>query len=287
MVKEVFGCGQSETTNVSDNGPVGNQDNNNIDNNNIPPNDNNNCNCGETDPNDSGNSYGKFKNTDFRKLKLIFDEEVDLSYKYRIDHTTLFCSATDHAVGKTSIFMVVKNPNVIIEGVRRTVGIDFFSFYSKITDNTLMKVQVWDSASATVYKSNTKAYYKKKKAIVFVYDITKGESFKSLEEYIPKVREEASKGCLFFLLGNKLDLVKKNPNERQVTIDDAKKFAAESNDLIFLGECSAKENTYMPVAENTCYKQEELKDGNCSEGVSGIFKDILSNIVKKQKFQGE
>ena len=89
-------------------------------------------------------------------------------------------------------------------------------------------------------------------------------------------------------IAKEFDLVKQNqdPKPRKVTIDEAKNFA-ESNDLIFLGECSAKENTYMPFAENTCYKQEELKDGNCLDGVTGIFKDILSNIVKKQKFQGE
>ena len=98
------------------------------------------------------------------------------------------------------------------------------------------------------------------------------------------MKTTASEGCLFFLLGNKRDLIEQNqdPKPSQVTIDDAKKFADE-NTLIFLGECSAKDNTYRPFAENTCYEQESLQDGNCLDAVMGIFKDILSNIVKQKK----
>ena len=319
LVKEIFCCGQSETTNDSDNGPSDNQDNNiimqndtninnlkvldnnnsnnnsvkevkknNIDINNILLNVNNKYNWGGTDLNDSGKLYDKFKNIDFSKLELISGNE-DLLKKCRMGFKTLFCSATDYRVGKTSIVKVAKEPNFDAAEIN-TVGFEFFSFYFKTTDNTLMKMQVWDIASGNQYQSLTKDYYNKTNAIIFVYDITNRESFNNLEGYIKEVKKEAEKvaeGCLFFLLGNKLDLIeqKQNPKERQVTIDEAKNFA-ESNDLIFLGECSAKENRYMPVAENTCYKQENLQDGNCLDGVSGIFKDILSNIVKKQKFQG-
>ena len=288
FVKKFFGCGQTETTNDSDNGQADNKDNKNIYINNILLNANNVYKWGDADFNDSVILYNEFKNIDFSKLELIFDGEVDLSNKCRIDLITLFCSATDHAVGKSSIFIVVKNHTKNIGKVARTIGVDFFSFHSKITDNTLMKVQVWDTASDSKFKQITNAYYKNKNVIVFVYDITNDESFKSLEGYIKKVKTEADKGCLFFLLGNKLDLIEQNqdPKPRKVTIEDAKKFAAD-NDLIFLGECSAKENRYMPVAENTCYKQGSLQGGNCPDGVTGIFKDILSNIVKKQKIQGE
>ena len=290
LIKEVFGCGQSETTNDSDNGQADNKDNKNIYNNNITTKANNIYKWGDADLNNSGISYNEFKNIDFSKLIILIPDESTPSPDISIiNFKTCFCSATDHRVGKTSIFKVAKQANFDKEeGCTFAPG--FFCFDFIINDNTLMKMQVWDTASASHLQSITKAYYKNENAIVLVYDITNVDSFNNLNDYIKEVKKKAAEGvvkvCSFFLLGNKLDLVGQDQEKRQIKTVEAKNFA-ESNDLIFLGECSAKENTYMPVAENTCYKQEELKDGNCSEGVSGIFKDILSNIVKKQKFQGE
>ena len=274
-VKKFFGYEQKTTTGFDFEQVV------DLDNNNILPGDNNTDNCGNTGPNDSGNLYDKFKNIDFSKLELIFDQEVDLSNKRRIDFTTLFCSATDYRVGKTNIINVAKKHTNFDENEECTIGLVSFYFYSKITDNTLMRIQVLDSASASRFQLYIKNYYRNKNVIIFVYDITNVESFNNLGGYITEVQGNASEGCLFFLLGNKLDLVEQNQDARQVTTEEAKKLACDKK-LIFLGECSAKNNTYMPVAGNTCYKKESLQNGKCLDGLTGIFKDILSNIVKQR-----
>ena len=81
-------------------------------------------------------------------------------------------------------------------------------------------------------------------------------------------------------MGNKLDIA--FPGKRQVTGDDAQKLA-EQNGLTFLGECSAKNNTYMP-AQELYYKKESLeKDGKCTDGLSGMLNDIIYYYELSQK----
>ena len=66
------------------------------------------------------------------------------------------------------------------------------------------------------------------------------------------------------LVANKVDLVNEDPNERQVTFDEAKTYA-QYNDLIFLGETSAKDNI----------------------NVKEVFEHLLAKVHWKQKIVKE
>lgn len=188
-------------------------------------------------------------------------------------------------VGKTSILKYLLEEE-FDEYYSTTIGLEYFQVKYEVKNTDVQEIiHLYDTSGAKEYSAINFMYLKDAAAIVFVYDITNGESFKSLEIYIKEVKKEAEKvaeGCLFFLLGNKLDLIeqKQNPKERQVTIDEAKNFA-ESNDLIFLGECSAKENTYMPGSDEVLYcKEKKLieKDGKCTEGLHGMLKNIIRRV---------
>ena len=48
--------------------------------------------------------------------------------------------------------------------------------------NTNVKLQIWDIAGQERYQAITKAYYRGANVIVFVFDITKRESFEKLRE---------------------------------------------------------------------------------------------------------
>ena len=226
-------------------------------------------------------SDNELKDVDFSKLGSL-SEIGRYDYKF----SCMFLCAIDCAVGKTSILNMAKNKN-FKEEYTGTIGFDYTSYYFKSTNNNLTIIlQTWDTTSKKIYQSVVEPISSKKNAFIFVYDITNKKSLDDLVISInnrKKTCKEKNDNSLFFLLGNKLDLA---DIKRQVTIEDAQKLA-EENKIIFLGECSAKNNTYMPVAENTCYKKEELLEGNCHDGVTGIFRDILYNIVNKQKSQGE
>ena len=92
------------------------------------------------------------------------------------------------------------------------------------------------------------------------------------------VAESKAKGCSFFLLGNKLDIA--FPGKRQVTGDDAQKLA-EQNGLTFLGECSAKNNTYIPNQELYCKQKDLLKKGIQTD-LSDMLKNIIWEVHKNQ-----
>jgi GTPase SAR1 family protein len=44
-----------------------------------------------------------------------------------------------------------------------------------------------------------------------VYDVTKDKTFDSLNKWIEDLKEQANEDIVIFLVGNKLDLVEKNP----------------------------------------------------------------------------
>ena len=225
-------------------------------------------------------SYNTLKDVDFSKLKSLSEEGW-----YGDKFSCIFLCAIDCAVGKTSIFNMVKN-KCFKKDYTSTAGVEFFGPRFKTTDkNLIIKLEAWDTASGKQWQGFVEDFYKNKNAIIFVYDITNKKSFEDLVISINNVEKKCNENNdnpLFFLLGNKLDLA---DTERQVTREDAQKLAAEKN-LIFLGECSAKEDIYIPN-ENTCYKEGELEEGKCPDCVTGIFKDILYNIVNKQKSHGE
>ena len=297
LVKEIFCCGQSETTTISDNGQADNKDNNfgeynNI--NNIKVLDNNNSNNSsvngwENGYEDNNNSSNEEENS-HNDNNLVGEtlpynvqkdkNEIDLNgfdiSKIIFPSKCLFLS-TITRVGKTSILKCLREEE-FDEEYEKTIVPEFSVLTYKETSNKKeIKIQIWDTPGDGEFSGIVTAYYKNANAIIFVYDITNVDSLKSLEKYIPEVVEKAPKGCLFFLLGNKLDLIEQNHEERQVTIDEAKTLAAYNN-LIFLGECSAKENTYMPGSDEVLYCEEkELieKDGKCTEGLYGMLKDII------------
>ena len=225
-------------------------------------------------------SDNNLKDVDFSELGLLGELG-----NYDCGFSCVFLCAIDCAVGKTSILKMAKENN-FKEIYTDTTGVDFTSFFFKTTNNNLIiKLESWDTASKKANQKFVESFCSNKNAIIFVYDIYNAKSFEELGNRIKEVENIASKNTLFFLLGNKLDLVEENKEPRQVETNEAKNFA-EKNDLIFLGECSAKNNIYIPN-ENTCYKEGELEKGKCPDCVMGIFKDILYNIVNKQKSQGE
>ena len=173
-------------------------------------------------------------------------DEPDITYK--------FILIGDAEVGKTCIFTKISYDKFVKSNIP-TLGIDYKPLEyeieieengTKIKKNT--KIQLFDTAGQERYRSFTKSYINKSNGIIIVYDITNRESFdhvivwlKSIEEEYGKIDE--IKACIF-LIGNKNDLVEGEEGEikREVQINEAESLA-EKYDLIWGGECSAKEYT--------------------------------------------
>ena len=65
-----------------------------------------------------------------------------------------------------------------------TIGVEFTSRLLRLSDNSLVKLQLWDTAGSERYKSVTTHYYRGALAIILVFDITCLDSFLNLKMWL-------------------------------------------------------------------------------------------------------
>ena len=126
----------------------------------------------------------------------------------------------DANVGKSSFLARLVDNNVSLLYIP-TIGVDFqilnvYHAFQKI------KLQMWDTAGQERFRQITTSYYRGSMAPIFVFDLTNRESFKHMEIWFDRYKNESWKREFkSLLLGNKADLVL----ERKVTFEEAKEFA--------------------------------------------------------------
>ena len=125
-----------------------------------------------------------------------------------------------------------------------------------------VEVHLQESAGNKKFLPITIGEIKGAEGIILMYDITNNDSFKSLESWVEIVKNEFGNrnNYLMILLGNKLDLVNKNSEKREVTKEEALSFC-EKNDIFWGGEFDA-------LMDNV----DDIKNG---------FKLIVEEIYKK------
>ena len=125
----------------------------------------------------------------------------------------------DSSVGKTNI-MNKYLKDIFKQDSKATVGVEFGSKLF-IINNHKIKAQIWDTAGQERYRSITNAYYKGAKGAFIVYDITRKETFDSVEKWISDLNATCEKGITVMLIGNKNDL----ENQRQISKEQGKEKA--------------------------------------------------------------
>ena len=157
----------------------------------------------------------------------------------------------DSSVGKTCIFKKITTGQYNEKSIS-TIGMDRRTLLFDINTNKEgepekkenCEIQLWDTAGQERFRSITKTYYSSSHGLLFIYDLTKRETFDNLDEWINGVKESlgSENSYLIFLIGNKLDLVEENPDKREVTTEEGENKCKE-NGIIWGGECSAKSYT--------------------------------------------
>ena len=117
----------------------------------------------------------------------------------------------DSYVGKTNIMTRYLN-NEFRDDSKATVGVEFGSKLFNI-ENHKVKAQIWDTAGQERYKSITNAYYKGALGALVVYDITRKETFNSVDRWISDLQAVADKKISILIIGNKCDL----EDQRQIS----------------------------------------------------------------------
>ena len=158
-----------------------------------------------------------------------------------------------------------------------TLGMDNRFQCVQLSDGSIIKLRVMDTAGQEKFNSISESYYKQADCCLLMYDITSMDSFERIKDYYVKtIKMKCKSDIKIILLGNKTDL----NNQRQVSQDDGKDLA-EKNGYMFM-ESSCKDNynvsdaftaliemTNNENAKNTENNKNEInisleKDGNKS-----------------------
>lgn len=146
----------------------------------------------------------------------------------------------DSGVGKTNLLLRYLK-NEFNTQTKATVGVEFGNTKVQI-DNALIKAQIWDTAGQERYRAITSAYYKGAHGALIVYDITRKDSFDSVEKWLSDLKNNGEEKMVIMAIGNKCDMV----NERVISTRDGEA-KAQRNNIAFL-ETSALNATNVAKA---------------------------------------
>jgi len=198
--------------------------------------------------------------------------------KKTYDHLMKIILVGDSGVGKSCLRMRYSD-NKFTYNFVATIGIDFHSRYFE-SDGALFKMQLWDTAGQERFRSVTKNYYRGADGFVFVYDVSRRESFENVVMWLESTKGLTKRNIRMILLGNKVDL------PREVSTNEGHGLAARYG-MAFI-ETSAKANLNVNAAFSKIaidVKDMILEKRGMVKGACGDFKDKLdtkkSNNLKQ------
>ena len=167
----------------------------------------------------------------------------------------------DAGVGKTSMIQQFVNRK-FDKRYEETIGVEFQVKTFKIND-TITKIEIWDTAGSERFASITKNYYRGADGALIVYDISNKTTFDNVENWFNDLKNACKEEAFIILIGNKNDL----ENQRQVS----------NNMLINLGK-----NLGIAVMETSA-----KDDYNINESFYLLIKEIYRKFVKNNGSSNE
>eukprot|EP01024_Parvocaulis_polyphysoides_P038267 TRINITY_DN34304_c0_g2_i1.p1 TRINITY_DN34304_c0_g2~~TRINITY_DN34304_c0_g2_i1.p1 ORF type:complete len:222 (-),score=26.47 TRINITY_DN34304_c0_g2_i1:76-741(-) len=184
------------------------------------------------------------------------------------DHLFKVLLIGDTGVGKSSLLLRYTQDK-FDELCQPTIGVDFkLKLMEK--QNKLIKMTVWDTAGQERFRTLTSSYYRGAQGIIFVYDVTRRETFENMADvWVREVKTYSTiQSAVRMVVGNKID----KAEEREVSKEEGRAFAKQHG-CLFL-ETSAKSD--LAVAQAF----EELKWVlKVNIQIMGMFPRRLINLV--------
>ncbi len=142
------------------------------------------------------------------------------------------CSSGSYQVGKTSLIRRYAE-GAFSMNYMPTIGVDITTKVITV-HNQEVKLILHDTAGQEYFGKLRKFYYEGSSGCLIVYDITRRDTFETLEYWINDYRSVQGEEKSIAIIGNKIDL----EDERQVSTEEGAS-VAKSYDIPFY-ECSAK-----------------------------------------------
>ncbi|OHT16696.1 small GTP-binding protein [Tritrichomonas foetus] len=151
----------------------------------------------------------------------------------------------DTLVGKTSlVYRLCKN--TWNENQRPTVSTAFYTLKGDESQDQ-QSVQIWDTAGAERYRALNSVYYHNAMGGILVFDLTRRQSFESLDGWVDEFLGLAQPGAILVIVGNKLDKLT-NEDPEEVKPEEAERWAREHHFEYF--STSAQDGTNVQELAN-------------------------------------
>ena len=146
------------------------------------------------------------------RSRLLTREETN-AYLFKV----IICG--DYAVGKTSLVRRFTTGDFSYD-YKTTLAVNFVKT-EVILEGFHIDLSIWDTAGQERFQKLRKEYYKNANATIFVYDLTRPESFHHVEERWKPEVDSVIQGYTPILIGTKADLVE----QRVVTTGSGEELA--------------------------------------------------------------
>jgi small GTP-binding protein len=180
-------------------------------------------------------------------------------------------------VGKSCLMHRVTT-NEFSEDHEVTVGVEFGSLLVKM-EETVLKLQIWDTAGQESFQSITKIFYRGAHAVLLTYSVASQLSFQNLQHWLSEVRAQSEADAIVVLVGNQKD----REGEREVTREQGERFAKENN-IDFFMETSAKtsegvQQTFI-MASKMLFKKHQSR---IKQAKQSLQKKVEGKKLSKEK----
>ena len=178
----------------------------------------------------------------------------------------------DTSVGKTSIlskYIDDKFDEVHIS----TIGVEF-----KVKNLTIkgkkVKLRIWDTSGQERYRSITQNFYRNANGILYIFDLTRKESFENIKDWLIESYNCDSK-VKKLLVGNKVDLDKNKQMDKQIIEN-----YAEKKEMKYY-EVSAKMGTNI----NKIFRElaESILSGKSENEMNEEFSENANDNIDRKK----
>ena len=156
-------------------------------------------------------------------------KEIEYDYIFKI------ILLGESGVGKTSIVRRLRDKGFKHQA-EPTIGLDFTSMYSDITQGKKIKFHVWDTAGQENFNSIIQTYYRGVACPCIVIDVSNREALDNASKWLKQFNDKKSSNSVGMpiIIGNKKDL------KRGYTYEEGENWAND-NDCLYW-EMSAKNN---------------------------------------------
>lgn len=161
-----------------------------------------------------------------------------------VDAKVVFLGSS--SVGKTSVIFRAASDEFDPE-MPATIGASYTSKTVEL-DEITVNLQIWDTAGQERFRTLAPMYYRGSQIAILVYAINDQPSLKDVKNWHTEMKGQVTELPIFFVVGNKVDLIE----DRTVTTEEAEDLAKEINAHYY--EISAKsgrgiEELFIKVAE--------------------------------------